>query len=268
MSTDHSGIGGSNFRRDTTTAESTPLRILVVASDLVTRKVAAGLLASRGHDVQVASDVREMLEHAPTHTPQIVIMDMPLPDTEVDQAVASLRQSIEGGKREVRFVFISSSADSRESTAAAAFPVDDVITKPFQPDQLFEAVEGWKSSSPADATADAETPPFDWSTAVEQMDGREDLLKELVETFAIECESLTGRIRAAFDTNDQAGLQRAAHTLKGAACMFQAHSTVESARRLEFLAKDGKWDQAREAWADLQLKVKQLMPALCSHAAN
>ena len=115
-----------------------------------------------------------------------------------------------------------------------------------------------------EATADHSV--LDWELAVEQMEGREDLLQQLAQTFDAECRALMNGIAQAISAGDPKRLRRSAHTLKGSACIFCARATENAARRLELLADSESRDAIQEAWSNLQRAVVQLMPALAARA--
>jgi protein-histidine pros-kinase len=238
----------------------------MISSDLVTRKVAAGLLKSRGHDVHIAASLDALREHLPERVPDVLLLDVSLNDPELADVLTALQQAARQEDRALRVVVIQLTTDQLESPPAISIQVDARIKKPFQPGDLYAAIQPAPPSLPAQQADESETQLFDWKKAVEQMEGREDLLKELVASFLVECENMKKLIRDAFCEEDQVALQRGAHTLKGAAGMFEASSTVDAAKQLETLAKEGRWEEAKDAWCRLQAQVDQLMPAISVHA--
>ncbi|HZZ79508.1 MAG TPA: Hpt domain-containing protein, partial [Gemmataceae bacterium] len=57
-------------------------------------------------------------------------------------------------------------------------------------------------------------------------------------------------------------LERAAHTLKGAADVFVAKTAVQACWEVECMGKNGQIDQAEAAWKGFERKLQQLSAAL------
>jgi HPt (histidine-containing phosphotransfer) domain-containing protein len=240
----------------------------MISSDLVTRGVATGLLKSRGHEVQIAANLSPLGEQPPTPLPDVLLLDVSLEDPELEDALAALRLAADNEDRVLRVVVVQHATDQAETPSAASIQADARIKKPFRPADLYAAIQPPPLPVSEAPASDAGVQLFDWDKAVEHMEGREELLKELVASFLVECENLKKLIRDAFASQDQVALTRGAHTLKGNASMFQASPTVAAAKQLEMLAKEGRWEEAQDAWSRLQTHVDRLLPALSSHASK
>lgn len=111
-------------------------------------------------------------------------------------------------------------------------------------------------------------PVLDWESAVVQMEGREDLLRQLAQTFDTECRGLMEKIEQAVSAGDAKRLRRFAHTLKGSAGIFCAQAAQEAARRLELRADSPSGDDVRQAFEELQRAIAELMPALAARSGT
>jgi HPt (histidine-containing phosphotransfer) domain-containing protein len=97
---------------------------------------------------------------------------------------------------------------------------------------------------------------------LEQIGGSEELLRELMAIFVEESGKLMPALRQAIEQQNMAEVRRLAHTIKGAATHFAAHSVVAAALRLEKMGRDGDLAGADEAYARLEREVEQLKQAL------
>ena len=70
-----------------------------------------------------------------------------------------------------------------------------------------------------------------------------DFIGELIDTFLDESPELITTIEQSLASSDIDGFRRAAHSLKSNSATFGAIKLSESAKELEFLAKDNKLDQ-------------------------
>lgn len=103
---------------------------------------------------------------------------------------------------------------------------------------------------------------LDWERALENADGSEELLMELVEIFLDELPGMMRQVRAAIDERDAPALQRAAHSLKGSARIFVALPATEAALELETMGARGDLSGAEERWVVLGHEIERLTAAL------
>jgi len=104
--------------------------------------------------------------------------------------------------------------------------------------------------------------PVDWEKALQNADGSDELLLELIELFNDERPEMMRQIRAAIDQRDPPALRRTAHNLKGSARIFAAGGAVEAAQRLEDMGAEGDLSGADACWAELGQEVERLTAAL------
>lgn len=103
---------------------------------------------------------------------------------------------------------------------------------------------------------------LDWERALENADGSEELLLELVQVFVETCPGMLMEIAVAIDSGNAGDLHRAAHNLKGAARIFAASPVVEHALQLEEMGAAGDLRGADEKYAGLEPRVTELALAL------
>ncbi|MCX6394974.1 MAG: response regulator [Propionibacteriales bacterium] len=88
-------------------------------------------LRARGYEVHAAADGAEALRLAAAHPPDLVILDLGLPDMDGTEVVAGLR-----GWTEVPILVLSGRSDSTDKVEALDAGADDYVTKPFGMDEL------------------------------------------------------------------------------------------------------------------------------------
>ena len=109
-----------------------------------------------------------------------------------------------------------------------------------------------RSRPPALAEADAGVQPkaiptaiiFDLASALKEVDGDEELLREMAQLFLEDHPRLMATLREAATACDPERLCRAAHALKGAAANFAVREAVAAAQRLEALGRAGTFSEA------------------------
>jgi HPt (histidine-containing phosphotransfer) domain-containing protein len=149
----------------------------------------------------------------------------------------------------------TSAAVSEGAASQAAAPDND------------DAVAEYAYPPPHDATP-AEGPAVDWNTALEQAAGDRDLVLEMIDVFMEEKPKLLSSIQRAIDTGDEAGLRRAAHTLKGALHHLAADRAAGAAAVLEAIGKSGTTVHGPAAYQKLCLELGRLDPELLEFQAG
>jgi two-component system, OmpR family, KDP operon response regulator KdpE len=88
-------------------------------------------LRVRHYDVHVAGTGAQALEVAARHPPDLVILDLGLPDLDGVEVIQGLR-----GWTEAPIIVLSGRADSCDKVAALDAGADDYVTKPFSMEEL------------------------------------------------------------------------------------------------------------------------------------
>ena len=106
-------------------------RVLVVDDEPQILRALAINLRARGYDVRTAGTGTEALTVAAAHGPELVVLDLGLPDMEGTDVIAGLR-----GWTSVPILVLSGRSDSTDKVEALDAGADDYVTKPFGMDEL------------------------------------------------------------------------------------------------------------------------------------
>jgi two-component system KDP operon response regulator KdpE len=101
-------------------------RVLVVDDDEQIRRTLRINLRAHGYDVTVAADGAAALRAAADTRPDVVVLDLGLPDLEGTEVIAGLR-----GWTAVPIIVLSARAESTDKVQALDAGADDYVTKPF-----------------------------------------------------------------------------------------------------------------------------------------
>jgi two-component system, OmpR family, KDP operon response regulator KdpE len=110
-------------------------RVLVVDDDSGLTRALAINLRARGYDVDTAPDGSSGLATAATRPPDLVILDLGLPDIDGVEVVRGLR-----GWSSTPILVLSARLTQAQKFAALDAGADDYITKPFGMDELLARV--------------------------------------------------------------------------------------------------------------------------------
>jgi signal transduction histidine kinase/ActR/RegA family two-component response regulator len=119
----------------------TGLRVLLAEDNLVNQRVAARFLQRLGHEVTVAIDGREAIQHWERQPFDLIFMDVQMPEMDGFEAVAAIRAAEEtrGGRTPIIALTAHAMSGDRERCLAAG--MDGYLTKPIKLTQLVAAIE-------------------------------------------------------------------------------------------------------------------------------
>jgi len=247
------------------------LRVLLAEDNPVNQKLAVRLLEKQGHTVVVAANGQQAVEAVQQQPFDLVLMDVQMPEMDGFEATAAIRRLEHGTGRHLPILAMTAYAMKGDRERCLASGMDDYISKPIQPRELWEKID--QLVQPTDRASKEETAANKEETAAsildrdairERLGGDTKLLRELIDMFFADCPHLWQNVRDALAQGDAPRLSRAAHTLKGAVGVFGAKAAHEAAERLEQLASKGNLAQAAEAAAQLEAELERLKPMLRS----
>jgi len=106
-------------------------RILVVDDEPQILRALRINLRARQYDVQTAATAAEALEQASRHPPDLIILDLGLPDLDGVEVIHGLR-----GWTGAPIIVLSGRSDSTDKVEALDAGADDYVTKPFGMEEL------------------------------------------------------------------------------------------------------------------------------------
>jgi CheY-like chemotaxis protein len=103
------------------------------------RRLCAGILEPVGCQVITANTGREAVESATRDLPQVIIMDVVMPEMDGLEALRQLKQS--EPTRSIPVIMISGNVDPQDQGTFTAAGAAGFLTKPFRPAQLLKLVQ-------------------------------------------------------------------------------------------------------------------------------
>ncbi|MBS0211038.1 MAG: response regulator [Planctomycetes bacterium] len=280
-----------------------PLRILLAEDSPVNQAVAIRLLTRRGHDVTVAQTGAEALAAVQASPFDVVLMDVQMPVMDGYDATRAIRGWEEPLGRRLPIVALTAHALASDRQRCHEAGMDEYLAKPFRPHDLFQLVERVAGSRLAAAAnkelarehAPASTrktkenvavkndvngnaakavpenagdkPPLVWDEALAQLGGDAELLNEVLQVFLQEVGHFLGDIHEAAAEQDARRLQRAAHTVKGAASHLMARDLRGAAEQLEKIAAARDWPSVPVAVERVASEIARVLPWIESRVA-
>ena len=113
--------------------------ILIVEDNPITRKLVRFTLESKGFAVLEAIDGKSALETVAIHPPDLVLLDLVLPDTDGFELAGKLRAILT--REQAPIIAFSGFVSKLEEARISAVGFDDVIVKPVEPWRLVQIVQ-------------------------------------------------------------------------------------------------------------------------------
>jgi len=123
---------------------------LIVEDEPQANKLLAMLLELRGYATESAFSGGEALEKARNRVPDVVFLDLMLPDLDGYEVCRALKKS--GTTSQVPVVIVTARIATQNRIESFRAGADDYVPKPYTPDQIFAALDqsnAWKRESVA-----------------------------------------------------------------------------------------------------------------------
>ena len=153
-------------------------RVLVVDDDPQLLRALRITLRAAGHDVVTAADGRTALHEAAAVHPDVIVLDLGLPDLDGTEVLAGLRPWFTGP-----VLVLSARSDSQDKVQALDAGADDYVTKPFDMGELLARLRAaLRRNVPGPDDPLIRTDDFTVDLAAKQVTGRDGVPVRLTPT--------------------------------------------------------------------------------------
>jgi len=173
-----------------------------------------------------------------------------MPEMDGYQATREIRKR-EQGLRRIPIIAVTAHAMAGAAEECFAAGMDAYQSKPLDRDLLMQCLNKFLvdapaaiSSTPSKAATIISDTPIEWEKVEQATGGDNEFALELIDAFATSSKQSLVQIQTALAVNDIAAIQRAAHSLKGAAGSIGAMTSRLLAANLEDAAKNNNTAQA------------------------
>ena len=131
----------ANYNIDEATLEG--LNILVVEDNDLNREIAEVIIGEMGANVYTAADGHlavQMIEKAPPHTYDVVLMDIQMPVMNGIEATRAIRKLEDKEKASIPVIAMTANAFSEDRREALNAGMQEFVTKPIQIDRIVHAI--------------------------------------------------------------------------------------------------------------------------------
>ena len=111
-------------------------RVLVVDDEPIVTEVVQRYLIREGYQVQVAADGRAALKRARENPPDLVVLDLMLPEIDGLEVCRQLR-----AESSIPIIMLTAKGEESDKILGLGLGADDYLTKPFSPGELIARVK-------------------------------------------------------------------------------------------------------------------------------
>ncbi len=240
-----SDAGRKMITPETVLATRRGASILLAEDNTVNQQVATAMLRKRGHRVDVVENGAEAFAAVQAVEYDVVLMDLSMPVMDGITATEKIR-ALGGRFESLPIIALTAHALAAERERCLQAGMQDFLSKPFRPQELFSTVESFAGASDADVPeADASEPADEGPSegageppvAIEDFRslmreaGVESAVESILEAFRAEVPERTQALQVAVQEGASSQVAAAAHAFKSAAGNVRA-------RRLATLLED------------------------------
>jgi len=128
-------------------------RVLVVDDEPDLLELVHYNLTKAGYDVACVTSGAEALSHVRMHTPDLILLDVLLPDIDGLEVCKVLRRNPQTGT--IPIVMLTARSEDADIVAGLEIGADDYLTKPFSPRVLLARIKAVLRRQQSDANAEA-----------------------------------------------------------------------------------------------------------------
>lgn len=205
-------------------------RVLIVDDNRLVRELFVASLTARGAACRPAANGAEALVRLAEEVPDVIVLDLALPDGDGADLTPRLRVLAPG----IRIIGVSAHAGIADRTRALAAGMDLFLTKPVSLDELWTAVIGARTGT-AGPAAYFDPPPA--------------LRERLYRDFLAELPARRAELAAAMQAGNWPQVRASAHYLRNSALVVHATELFAACTGLETAATAGQADEAQQWWS-------------------
>jgi CheY-like chemotaxis protein/HPt (histidine-containing phosphotransfer) domain-containing protein len=246
---------------------SRALRIIIAEDNPVNQAVAMGMLQKQGHTLTLAENGREAVRFYQRERPDLILMDVQMPELDGIGATREIRAAEEGSGHHTPIIAMTAYAMSGDSERCLLAGMDAYLSKPLTKDLLLATIESvLKDGGTVVASASIISPTFSRAILLDNLDGDTALLDRVTTLFKQNTPAYLDQMRHAITQRDGRALEKSAHALLSSLGIFGAHRARDIAMNLQVTGQLQNFEQAEESFTELENETDRIYAAMASHS--
>ncbi len=238
------------------------IRILVAEDNQINQKLIVALLKKAGYvNLDIAEDGRKAVEAIEKRDYDIILMDVQMPEMDGFEATKAIRNK-EGASKHTTIIAMTAHALKGDRERCLEAGMDDYISKPISPNEMFGIIRRWAKSKIEEPTGEAKNKealkpdmpvsfpkneeaekqsefPVDIKSAMSRFDNDMEFYKTMLNEFLNYVPEQIKALEEAVKSGDADEVQRHAHSIKGAAGNLSAIKIFSIAKEIEEKGRNG-----------------------------
>lgn len=219
------------------------LKILLVEDNEMNSFIACKSLQYFGCKVDTASNGREAIEKLKTLNPDLILMDIQMPEMDGIEATKYIRNEM---AISTPIIALTANAFKKDIDLYLSIGMNDYVTKPFEEGVLFNTIANTlniKTKTPTASgtihqnTPSEEIPLFDLTNIKTLSRGDQSFVNKMIEIFIDHTPTSMLEIKNAYELQDFITISKIAHRMKPSIDNMGIHSLKNPIRELESTAK-------------------------------
>jgi len=240
------------------------LNLLLAEDNVVNQTLATRLLEKLGHQVTVANNGVEAIEHWQSGLFNAILMDVDMPVMNGYEATERIRELEKSKDQHIPIVAMTAHAMQGVREECLRHGMDGYLSKPINTEALWSELDSISQGVSVEVEPVKEPPPqkplvADFKRALKSMDDSAELFNEIVRLFLEDAPQHMQKIKEGQANADSKIVNHSAHALKGMAGIFMAERVMQTAQRVEKIAGQ---EGCEEAVAELDSAFVELLAAI------
>ena len=208
--------------------------------------------------VDIVENGREALQLLAEYDYHLVLMDCQMPEMDGMEATAIIRDPGSHVRNHgVPIIALTAYALKGDRERCLAAGMDDYLTKPLDIDSLSAVLDKWLTTPTISGPH-----IFDESGLLKRHQGNEALARVIAQLFLAKAPRYLAVLQEHLDAGNHLGVQRQAHSLKGAAATLGADRFAALAAEIVALGESNELDKANQAAQQLAGEYETLLTVL------
>jgi signal transduction histidine kinase/DNA-binding response OmpR family regulator/HPt (histidine-containing phosphotransfer) domain-containing protein len=238
-------------------------RILLAEDQPVNQRVAQAILEQLGCRVDIAGDGRRAVQACTEKDYDLILMDCQMPEMDGFEATRAIRAM--ETCRDIPIIALTANTMAGDRDKCLAAGMNEHLAKPLDRTRLTELLRRFLPVGAVSEAAPARTfeppsgePAVDITALRDVIGADAELERAIADTFRASARELLYQLGRAVDSNDDQGVQRHAHALKGAAASLRAGRLTDLTAQLHNGVASATPDDRRKQLAVIQSEVERV----------
>ena len=251
-------------------------KILLVEDILINQKVALGLMAGSGLDIDVANNGEEALQQFSKNKYDLILMDCQMPVMDGFEATKKIRET----DSDIPVIAVTANALSSDRKKCEQGGMNDYLAKPFNRQQLMDILCRWLDHTETEAEIQPEILPeeseaetisdaesilnFELLSSMKEAIGA--VFNELIPAYIEQSDEMINNMNSLLENDDMQTLERYAHSMKSSSLNVGAEKLSKTALAVEDMCRNEQQkSDIRTQVAVLIKKYQQVKNALLTY---